>query len=268
VKLSIVLHAHKDAEIVQDTIDSYEKYGTENILVAVDGVSPEWASKISKPHFIGFRNQTYLLGKSHSSYRNFTLGMMKLFKQFPDCDWYCSSEYDVIFGSDAFKKELNTVPKQTWCVGFNFKRTKMNLPLFEAITKKPMPIQNYLIGCCMFFKREFIEKMYNENVFHNILNYTNGFDHGSFPGYSEQGGYDFTECLFPTLVGYMGGGIRNLSDWNSKHKLWRGNHVTYPVRWPELVTIQEGKEASILHPCKNYDDPIRIYHREKRRAYG
>lgn len=268
MNLSVVLHAHGNSEVVEDTIKFVHRWATEQSLIAVDGKSPKWIEEISLsvPHFVGFRNKTKDVFRNHSSYRNHILGLTKVMEQYPDCDWYCSTEYDTLFCSDAFKEDLASLPSNVWLAGFCGRRTFMSLPLLESIAGGKCYSQNYFIGCCMFFRGEFLRKLRDAGLFEKILAYTNGFDHGYFPNYWEQGGYDFTECLLPTLVNIAGGNAVSFSKWREDIKSWEGNYEKYPIRWPDPVSLGEAKNASIIHPVKNYDDPVRIYHRERIRS--
>lgn len=265
MKLAIALHAHKDAELVKDTARFLARWGSENILVVVDGRSPKWIteSNFPFPHIVGFRNKTRSVFRNHSSYRNFTLGLLKTLEYYPDCDWYCSTEYDVIFGSDEFKEDILALSDNVYCVGFNGRKTFMSLPFLEHIIGSKCYVQTYLIGCCMFFRREFLLKVKYSGLFERVLGFTNEFDDGRFPGYWEQGGYDFTECLFPTLVNFFGGEIASFSSWNAKKKIWTGDFKKYPIRWPTKLSIEDSLVASIMHPVKEFEDPVRIYHRER-----
>lgn len=266
MELAVVLHAHENAKLVLDTAQSINRWASENIVVLADGKSPGWLmeEEFPLPYVIGFRNQTKAVFRNHSSYRNHTLGLLKILEHHPDCDWYCSTEYDTLFCSDKFKEDLNSLPSNVWLAGFNGRRTFMNLPLLESIVGGKCYSQNYFIGCCMFFRGEFLRRIRDAGLFEKILEYTNGFDHGYFPNYWEQGGYDFTECLFPTLVNIAGGEAVSFSGWNKDSNAWSGDYKKYPIRWPDPISLEESVEASILHPTKSYEDPVRCYHRERR----
>jgi len=123
---------------------------------------------------------------------------------------------------------------------------------------------------------------------------------GGLSGYLGQAGdnpyanmavFDISEELIPTLAYYLGGKIGSLSFWgdgcthphnavagvnempttSQQSELpgnslgWYGNYRKYPVRWkPDLNVNENFIEASIMHPLKTYDHPIRQYHRQRR----
>jgi hypothetical protein len=47
---------------------------------------------------------------------------------------------------------------------------------------------------------------------------------------------------------------------------WHGHYRYFPIRWrPSIDPLTEDyEEASIVHPLKEYDHPIRIKHRKMR----
>ena len=263
MKLAVVLHAHENAKLVDDTVLFLKKNATDNIMILADGKSTKWIDESVQrvPYVVGFRNKTQDVFRNHSLYRNHILGLIKVYESFPDCDWYCSTEYDTLFCTEDFKKDLLNLSEDVWLAGFNERRTFMSLPYLEHIVGQKIYSQSYFIGCCMFFRREFLKKA--KDLFDRVLIYTNGFDCGFFPNYWNQEGYDFTECLAPTLVKVLGGKTFSFSKWSSKHKVWAGDYERYPIRWPEPMSLHESKQASIVHPVKSYEDPIREYYRKR-----
>jgi hypothetical protein len=124
---------------------------------------------------------------------------------------------------------------------------------------------NYLLGACVFHHRDFIQKLLDVDFFDKFLFYTNDFSQGFFPGYEEQGGYDFGEHLYPTLAAHYGGNIAELAKYVEREKKWHGYYEHFPVRFrPPLESLKLCENACIMHPVKNYNHPIRKYHRKKR----
>ena len=151
------------------------------------------------------------------------------------------------------------------CLGTNHRANKMDLPFLEMIMKEKIKTTpNYLLGCCVFYRGDFINKLHE--FFERFLYYTNEFKNGFFPDYEDQGGYDFAEHLMPTLAVHHGGKVGGFSRWGDSEQAWiEGYYRKYPIRFRPDLTIEENyPEATILHPVKKYDDPIREYHREKR----
>lgn len=267
MKLAVALHAHGNTEVLLDTIESIQYWATNDILVAVDGNSRKWIERASLPveHFVAFRNNTSKVFKNHSSFRNVTLGLMKIVERYPNADWYCSTEYDTLFASEEFKKDLNNMSDEIWCVGCSGRTNWYHLPLLDTIVQSKIRNHKYLIGCCIFYRASFLHFLLENEILERVLHYTNVFNHGYFPGYYEQGGYDFSECLFPTLCSHYGGKICSVSTWDQDNKSWTGNN-RYSIRWPDELNIEDDyvKSATIIHPVKTMQDPVRQYHRKRR----
>jgi hypothetical protein len=125
---------------------------------------------------------------------------------------------------------------------------------------EPLNNSYYLLGCCQFFHRDFINKLNEIDFFDRFLNLTNGFTR-NFPNYN---GYDISEHMYPSLCRHFGGNIGVLSTCDEFGK-WHGSYQYYPVRWrPDISEIDEFKNASIIHPVKSFENPIREFHRKKR----
>ena len=84
------------------------------------------------------------------------------------------------------------------------------------------------------------------------------------PGYSA---YDVSEHLYPSLCRQYGGNIGVFSSFD-EHGHWHGHYRSYPIRFtPQLNADTENyPEATILHPIKDYDHPIRVANRETRQC--
>jgi hypothetical protein len=263
MKIAITLSAHKNTEIVNDTIEALNTYVTNDIAIIIDGSCWEnWGKKAElNAHKIQGFNHNY----PKAPYRNYTYGLFKTYELFPNADWYAYSEYDVLFTSSEFKKELENADKQNiWCIGNDLRNYNFNLPYFEKIIGSKIKEYKYLLGCCVFFSKKFMQKMLSENLFEKILMATNEFEKGYFPDYEEQGGYDFGEILYPTMANYYGGGVTQFAVWNQYLEQWNGNFKKYPMRWkPELNWDDNFPEACILHPIKESCE-LRMYHKSKR----
>lgn len=268
MKIAAILNVHNDTELVLDTIDSIRTWATDNIIIVVDGASwPHWGKdlELPVPKIEGLKH-----GKPSSPYRNYMLGMMYGCRTYPDADWYVYTEYDALFASSQFKEDLKYANENNvWCVGNDARwDRKYDLGLLETISKKKLTCARYLLGCCHFHKGDFIRQLEQEKFFERLLFYTNPFDNGYFPGFSEKKGYDFGEWILPTLAGGMGGQVGQFAEWQQNKNRWGGNYKKYPMRWqPDLEPTENFRDACILHPIKNLDHPIRKYHAENRRKY-
>jgi hypothetical protein len=262
MELAVVMNTHVQyTNIVLDTIDSIRTYATDNVLVVVDGAAWPYYRDLSLPvhKMQGFRH-----GHNKSPYRNVALGLKMLTENWPESDWYCYCEYDVLFASERFKANLKMAEeKGVWMLGNDGHIDEHPLPLISSMIGEKLRNSYYLIGCCQFFHRNFIQKLNEINFFDRFLHLTSGFSDGFFPAYS---GYDISENLYPTLCRQFGGNIGVFATWDGS---WHGASQYFPIRWrPELDAHADLFErASILHPVKNYDSPVREYHRKRREEW-
>jgi hypothetical protein len=259
MEIAAILNGHC-SDLILDTLESISLFMTDNILVVIDGESYWKFSDIEMPcHKIeGFKH-----GVNRAPYRNVALGLMTVIEKWPNADWYCYCEQDVLFGSDRFKHNLRMADeKNIWMLGSDGHVDDTAMKLVESLLGEKMTNGYYLLGCCQFFSKKFIDNLLRINFFERFLTMTNGFSKGHIPGYS---GYDISEHMYPTLARHLGGNIGVFATWFENE--WHGPHEYYPVRWkPELDPETENFDnPSILHPLKKYDNPIRVRHRERRK---
>lgn len=264
MNVAVVLNSCDHTEVTLDTIDAIQKYVGNQILLVTDGAFWGWAKKLDAPvHKLeGFHHRC-----PKSPYRNVTLGLYHALQKWPDADWYCYTEYDCLFTSEAFKEDLKQAESDgVWCLGNDARTGDYKLPLLEYIVKMKFEESKYLLGCCVFYSGTFLRKLLDSDFFDRFLYYTNDFSRGFFPGYEEQGGYDFAEHLYPTLANSMGGKVRGMAYWQESPGIWRGSFRKYPLRWmPDLNPHSEHfPEATIQHPLKEYNHPIRQLERMRR----
>lgn len=264
MKIATVLNAHGNTPLVLDTIDAIKMWVSKDVAMIVDGATwVSWGIPAPIPviKFQGF-NHNYF----RAPYRNLTLGLSNLANTFPDADWYCYCEYDSLFTSDKFKQDLKAAAEEgVWCLGNDLRVGSFKFEYLESFMKLSLPVSRYLLGCCVFYHKDFIAKLKEINFFDRFLNFTHPFEKGYFPGYAEQGGYDFGEHLFPTLAGALGGKVAEFARWNQVFEHWEGNYEKYPLRWkPEISWDDNFREACILHPVKLQSE-IREIHRLKRK---
>lgn len=268
IKLSVILNAHENTELVQDAIDAIRTWATEDILLLIDGCAwDKWGENLIVPAYkmCGFHH-----GAPKSPYRNITLALNSAYHQYPNSDWYCYCEYDVLFTSSEFKKDLESAANRgVWCIGNDLRTGSFQFPFLESMLKTKFGPSKYLLGCCVFYKSDFIKKLYSIDFFSKFLNWTNIFSKGYFPGYEEQGGYDIAEHLYPTLAHHYGGKVEQFATWHSRFGLWGGNFRKYPMRWkPEIdPRLEYFRESSIIHPIKKLDHPIRQLNKIKRHQF-
>jgi hypothetical protein len=171
-------------------------------------------------------------------------------------------EYDCLVGSDRFMRNLKLAEEMgVWNLGTNGRMDPdISLSLVEALVGSKFSEVYYMLGACQFFNKKFMEKLVEIDFFNRFLHLTNHFTEGFMPNYA---GYDVSEHIYPTLARYFGGNTGVFSKWYNDR--WHGSYQYFPIRWkPEITEEENFPEASIIHPLKTFDHPIRIYHREKR----
>jgi len=261
MNLALLLNVHENSQVVTDTLESIFTYATKDVLVLVDGAS--WSQ------FNGFDFPVSLMcgfkhGCPKSPYRNVALGLKMLAETWNDADWYCYCEYDCLFTSDRFKKNLEAAQKMgIWMLGNDGHVDDKQMPLIESMLGGKFKSYYYLLGCCQFFSREFIQKLTEINFFDRLLGLTNQFTEGYMPGYN---GYDLSEHMYPSLCRHFGGNVGVFASYDEMGR-WHGHYKYFPIRWrPEIDPESENfPESSIIHPLKKYDHPIRKHHRELRK---
>lgn len=260
MEIAVILNVHADSDVNIDTIESIFAFVGKNVVLVVDGSSWTKFRDLQLPvaKINGFRH-----GVPKAPYRNVALGLKSAFEEFPNASWYCYCEYDVLFTSDRFRKNLEIADrKNVWMLGNDGHVDDKQMPLIESLIGAKFASTYYLLGCCQFFSWRFFDKLKEIDFFDRFLFLTNQFAPGVFPAY---GGYDISEHLYPTLCRHFGGAVGVFATWDHQGK-WHGSYRHFPMRWkPELDPQTENfEEASIMHPLKTYQHPIRAFHRERR----
>jgi hypothetical protein len=262
MKITAILNTHGVPDITLDTVDSIRCHMTDRILVVVDGAAWDTFTGIDLPAYKlkGFNHNWY-----KSPYRNIFLGLLTAATHWSDSDWFCYIEYDCLVGSSLFKKDLEEAEKNgVWCVGNDYRdKQTVDLSLLERIVQGKFEEVVYLLGACIFYHKDFMKVALEKEFFQRFLFYTNNFQKGFFPFYDA---WDLTEHAMPTIVKHFGGKIKQLATYNQMTGMWAGNYRRYPIRFRPELTYEEQHflQASIMHPVKTLDHPIRKYHRAKR----
>jgi len=282
MKIATVLNCHEESDLLLDTLDSIRLFLSKDILLVSDGSSEDNFESI---------NYTYKLkGFSHNSskapYKNVILGLMKAWEIWGEnVDWYCYTEPDCLFAANNIAQDLKK--RNSWLIGNNLKKEKVDLnfednsfPFIGKFLKKEITDTYYMIGCCLFFKKDFLKKLKELDFFEKILNYTNAFNKGHYPKYK---GHDISEHLFPTLAWHLGGGLGEFANLSvPEHPT--GNHEKYKIKFGGSFTyifndklnkstngdlgtddFESCKKSYVMHPIKEFNNPIRKYHRSLRR---
>jgi hypothetical protein len=258
MKITAILNTHGLPELTLDTLESIKCHMTDRIVLTVNGTA--WKSyenyEISCDKLKGFNNCLY---------RNIILGLLTAAnKWITDTDWFCYLEYDCLVGSSLFKKDLELLEKDgIWLAGNDARRNQyVDFRLLEKIVGVKFNEVSYMLGACVFYHKDFVKLLLEQEILERLLYYTNDFHGNFFPYY---GGHDLTEHAIPTIVEHLGGKVHQFAsykDWG----LWTGNYRKYPIRYVVELPFEHQNylQASIMHPIKNLSHPIRQFHQMKR----
>lgn len=255
MSVSIVVTTHGNPEVTNDTLDSIHTYITKNTLVVVDGKCTIDMPLISHK-IIGLRVEN-----NYSPFRNAALGLSYLHELYPDSEWFGYLDYDCLVTSSYILTTLQkAAAANIWVLGNDGHVEYMPIPLVDKILGEPLTKTYYMLGCCQFYHRDFITKLVEIDFFNKFLEITNCYDDDKIRGYR---GYDFSEHLYPSLARHFGASVGVMASYFENE--WYGSYKHYPMRFRPPLTMDDNfPEASIMHPLKTYDDPIRVFHREKR----
>lgn len=263
MKIATILNAHGNTNLVSDTVDAIRTYSTKDILMVVDGAAWEsWGKNVQLPIH---KLEGFYHNYPKAPYRNLTYGLNVASQKWPDHDWYCYCEYDVLFTSSAFQADLEKAAEDNvWCIGNDLRIANFKFPYLEMILDTEIKDSAYLLGCCVFYSGKFIRHLKTIGFFDKFLQMTNDFEKGYFPDYEQQGGYDFGEHLYPTLAKHYGGQVRQFACYHQVFNEWIGNFKKFPMRWKPEITLEDNFcEASIIHPVKDTSD-LRWFHHANR----
>ena len=267
MKIAAIVMTHGKPDVTFDTVDSVRTWLTDDIMLVVD--KKGW-------HHFNNRDpqgcellEGYTHGISRSPYRNYTLGLMNTYRRWPDHDWYFYVEYDVLVASHWIKKDLEAAQRKgVSFLGCDYRIQDMTFPLLaDILGAGSFQKGHYFLGCCHFIANGFVRQLEERGFFERFLERTAEFKVGEFPGY---GRHAFEEELMPTMCVHLGGKVQELSCWKGGDKgiekdKWRGAGTRYPVRYtPEIVAREVYPDASIIHPLKSFDHPIRVHYRKNR----
>jgi len=265
MKITAILHTHDHQDLTLDTLDSIKHYMTDDVLVVIN--ESGW-DKFDHSQIPAHVLKAFPHNVGRAPYRNAMLGLSMAAQKWPDSDWYCHLEYDCLIGSSFFKKDLEFADKENvWVIGNDYRdKQTVRFPLVELMLKTQFDEIVYLLGAILFYNSKFIKRCLEEDFFNKFLFYTNEFRGFFFPGYFGEGAWDITEHMMPTLAKHWGGEVKQFAKWSQKYGWMGAQWRKYPVRWqPELFNIEdEYLQASLMHPLKTYDHPIREFHRQKR----
>jgi len=243
MRFACLLMTHLDTELTRDTLESIQCYMTSNNLILVDGKF--W------PHFarVNFGCPT-MKGLDHghtcSPYKNQILGLQRLRKLHPDADWYAYVENDVLFATDQYKEDLELADKKgAWSAGFEVREYYQPWPLLSNRLGIRVLYHRIMIGCCQFYRREFLERLEAMDFYDRFMAICATYD-ASFPDYTHVA---VEEGLLPSMCKYFGRATFQMGHWDAGH-----NQDRYAVRFRPLWEPGEmTRNFSIIHPIKRVE---------------
>ena len=265
MEIVAVLGTHENSPTFKDTLESIRHYLTDNVLVVVDGF--KWDEfkdeQLPVPMVQGF-----LHGKDSAPFRNVALGLKYAQEVWNNADWYVYIEYDCLVGSSDIKDHLKMADEHDiWMLGNDLRITDDSLPFLDSFMGTKMKL-HYFLGCCVFLSGKFVKVLAESNFFDKFLTFTN-FRTECINLVNQNGklfpAYDLSEYMYPTLAVFYGGKVQELACWSGTE--WRGNFQHYPMRFrPDLTSEDPFVDASVMHPIKDFENPIRQHHRIQRGA--
>jgi hypothetical protein len=266
MRVGVVLSTHENSEIYRDTLESVQRYLSDDVVTLTDGFAWKQFSQTKSDIIEGFRH-----GKPSAPVRNVALGMMGAWERWgSDVDWYCYMEYDCLVGSGEILDHLRSADENGyWMLGNDLRTNDFSIGLLDDLAGAPVSL-HYLLGCCCFFSRKFMRALTDHDLFGKLLKRTNFFPIDSFMVDGRGRPFpihDVSEFIYPSLAVHYGGAIQQFANWNSLSSCWEGNFNHYPMRFtPDLCEQDPVREACIMHPVKSVDGPIRTHYRNKRRG--
>lgn len=249
MQIATLINTHADPELTQDTADSVATWMTDKIMVLVDGAGWHHFANLSFPYPL-HKGLTH--GRSRSPHRNAMVGIEELYKRHPNMDWYCYFESDCLCVSDKFKEDLRQ-NRGKFIGGLEYRiNGEWSLPLLDQIVDSKVRWSYHLLGAVMFMSKRFVERIVKARIPSRLVAATDKFPSDFFPDFH---GYAFEEELFPSLAHYfLPESVFSLGNWSR-----------YNIRWqPEIAPEETTPSASIIHPLKSYDHPVRQHYRRFR----
>lgn len=252
MQIVTILNVHDHLDLVLDTLESITTYVSEDVLVVVNGKAKEFTLPFYKLE--GVEQKT-----ARAPYVNVALGLMYAYELYPNSDWYCYTEWDGVFCSDAFKKTLEIADQQNvWMMGTNGRIDYAELPLIEALIGEQFRSVYYMLGACLFFNKTYMKKLKEMDFFNKFVNLCNGSTE-NFPKYQ---GYDISEHMYPTIARHLGG---NLGVFSTYDNGWHGDYKSFPVRWKPDIEEVDYDRVNFVHPLKTMGE-IRTKLSERRKC--
>jgi len=258
MSIAVLVNTHGNEATTNDTLDSIHSYITSKTLTIIDGKCDQDLHLIS-PKIIGMP-----VANRQSPFKNAALGLSHLYNMYPDSNWFGYMDYDCLVGSSYILSTLDKAEQANlWVLGNDGRAEKRDLPMLDWILGEPIQCTYYMLGCCQFYHKKFLDKLYEIEFFDKFLTIMNCYDDDRVIGYN---GYDLNEHMYPSLARHFGADVGVMASYFEGQ--WHGSYMYYPMRFRPCLTMEDNfPTASILHPIKEFDNPIRELHRKKRHEH-
>lgn len=245
MEVAVVMNVHGRVDVVRDTIDSIRTWMSNKIVIVVDQLGWE--------HFKDFEYpDTHVVcglphGKPKSPYKNFCVGFNEVYKKWPNVDWFCYTEYDMVVVSDQFREDLEFGTQNgISCMGRRYykigNRRKDHWMAMQILGNRDLPIYK-MLGALMFFSRPCVEGLMKFNFFSEVLERSKDYQGTKFPGFC---GFAVEEILFPSAAAAFGP-IHDLgSDLAGKYLVRPG--------WQPVGLEEIRPHTTFAHPIKKMDE--------------
>lgn len=253
MKIAAFILSHDNPALTTDTADSVQFWMTKDLFILVDAAGWQHFDGRPVPHEVckGLHH-----GQPRGPFRNIFFGLTEIHNRYPDADWYCCMEQDCLVISDLFQADLEKASSGKWFAGTNYRPDRMDIPFLDNLLQEHVRVDHYVLGCLMFFHRRYVRKLLELDLPNKFLRETEHLRSGEFPGFR---GFSVDEQLFPSLSQHLKpGSVFPLS-------VEGRPNIHYMTRWQPELNIGDIKPgASILHPVKRADSPIRLHYRKFR----
>ena len=246
MKIWVLLHGHRFDGLLQNTISSIQRFWGVQPILLMDGVSKRSSNPTSCKILYGVPH-----GRSAAPVANVALGWAHMSRIVDQTDWVVYLEYDCLVRSSRFLSNLHAAhSEKISMLGTNGRAMMCNVP---SLTNDQRSFSYYFLGCFSAIRGEMLKKMQDQDYFAKIYNLL---DHTG--RVREYDGYDFSEVAYPSFVRSHGGRVGVLSSYDEIQDRWHGSYQNFPVRWkPEIPSSRVFQNASVLHPIKSIDHPLR-----------
>jgi len=260
MQIASILNVHNNPELVRDTIDAQRVWVTDRILLIVDAKGWEMFQDFTHPDTVIKRGVHH--GAPRSPYKNVGIGLLEAYRLWPDSDWFCYSEFDTLFISDSFKEDLERASKSTAIFLGHYPKLKhggedhwLVRELMEKEYGEPACWKS--IGCLMFYSKFCMQQFVETNFITRMLDRTSSYQGSHLPDFYD---YAVEEIIFPSAASLFGD-VKALAGYGAPPD-------RYLIKYGyDLHQAEVRDEASVLHPIKDYNHPIRLHFREARKPF-